>query len=155
MTCRLAVRVPRWELLLAGLLLCAPIGLAQINPPNPAATQGHTSSSDDKGSKEQKSAGPPTTRLKILVTDPNDKPVSNASVYVRFYSGGGLLHHDKLAEMDLKTNQDGSLKVPRVPQGKIMIQVVATGWHTFGQWYDVQKDEETISVKLAPPPHWY
>jgi len=155
MSSRLSLRVPCWGLVLAAFLLCAPLGFAQTNPSNPPTTQGHSGSSDDKGSKEQKSAGPPTTRLKILVTDPNDKPVANASVYVRFNSGGGLLHHDKLAEMDLKTNQDGSLKVPPVPQGKIMIQVIAPGWHTFGQWYDVQNDEETISIKLAPPPHWY
>jgi len=152
---RLASRAFLWGVLLEVSLVCAPIGLAQTSPANPAATQGQTSSSDEKGKKEQKSSGPPTTRLKILVTDPNEKPISNASVYIRFNSGGGLLHHDKLAELDLKTNQDGSVKVPPVPQGKIMIQVIATGWHTFGQWYDVQKDDETISIKLAPPPHWY
>jgi len=152
---RLAFRASHWAILFVGLLLCAPVGVAQTNPSNPAATQGHTGSSDEKGQKEQKSSGPPTTRLQIRVTDKNDKPVANASVYVRFYTGASLLHHDKLAELDLKTNLDGTLKVPPVPQGKIMIQVIATGWHTFGQWYDVQKDEETISIKLAPPPHWY
>ena len=83
------------------------------------------------------------------------KPVGNASVYVRFYANGGFLHHDKLDELDLKTNEDGTVKVPPIPQGKILVQVIAKGWHTFGKWYDVEKDEESIEIKLEPPPHWY
>jgi len=89
------------------------------------------------------------------VTGSDDKPVPNASVYVRFNEAGGFLHKDKLAEMNFKTNQDGSVKVPDVPQGKVLIQVVAKGWHTYGKWYDVDKDEITVSIKLEPPPHWY
>ncbi|HVB87220.1 MAG TPA: carboxypeptidase-like regulatory domain-containing protein [Candidatus Dormibacteraeota bacterium] len=103
--------------------------------------------------------GPPTgpaTKLKLLVLDPDGKPVGNASVYVRFYAeSGGLLHHDKLAELDLKTNNDGTVKVPPVPQGKILIQVIAKGWHTFGKWYDVEKNQQSITIKLEAPPHWY
>jgi uncharacterized GH25 family protein len=91
--------------------------------------------------------------LRVLTND--GKPVGNASVYVRFYTDGGFMHHDKLAELDLKTNQDGTVKVPPVPQGKILIQVIATGWHTFGKWYDVEQDEQSIEIKLEPPPHWY
>ncbi|MGH9716498.1 MAG: hypothetical protein ACRD4R_07200 [Candidatus Acidiferrales bacterium] len=83
--------------------------------------------------------------------------MGNASVYVRFYTeGGGLLHHhDKLAELDLKTNQDGSVRVPPVPRGKILIQVIAKGWHTFGKWYDVEKVQQSITIKLEAPPGWY
>lgn len=105
--------------------------------------------SDDKSDEAH------TTKLHLLVLTDDGKPVGNASVYVRFYTGGGLMHHDKLAELDLKTNQDGSVKVPPIPQGKILIQVIAKGWHTFGQWYDVEKNEESIEIKLEPPPHWY
>ena len=57
--------------------------------------------------------------------------------------------------MNFKTNQDGSVKIPEIPQGKVLIQVIATGWHTYGKWYDLEKEEETISIKLARPPHWY
>ena len=152
----------RWAGVLAAsltaVLMCATISIGQTKPADPAATQGRVGSSDEKeqkNQKEQKPSEPTTTRLKIRVTDKNGKPVGNASVYIRFHEGGGLLRRDKLAELDLKTNQDGSVKVPPVPQGKIMIQIIATGWHTFGQWYDVQKEEEAISIQLAPPPHWY
>jgi len=108
-------------------------------------------SSDSDKSKSDSA----TTRLRIEVTDPHDKPVGNASVYVRFNQPGGTLHKDKLAELNLKTNDDGSVKVPDIPQGKVMIQVVAKGWHTFGKWYDINKSEDTIEIKLENPPHWY
>lgn len=97
----------------------------------------------------------PTTKLHLRVLTSEGKPVGNASVYVRFYTDGGFMHHEKLAELDLKTNQDGTVKVPPVPQGKILIQVIATGWHTFGKWYDVEQDDKSIEIKLEPPPHWY
>jgi hypothetical protein len=96
-----------------------------------------------------------SVRLRIRVTSPKGSPVSNASVYVRYYKDGGLVHKDQLQEMDFKTNQDGSVKVPPIPQGKIQIQVIAQGWHTFGEWYDIEKDEQEVSVQLEEPPHWY
>jgi hypothetical protein len=105
--------------------------------------------------KKDKSSEPATVRLRIEVTDPKDKPVGNASVYVRFNQTSGVLHKDKLAELNLKTNEDGTVKVPEIPQGKILIQVIAKGLHTYGKWYDIEKEEETVQIKLEPPPHWY
>ncbi len=84
-----------------------------------------------------------------------DKPVGNASVYVRFNEAGGFLHKDKLAELSFKTNEDGTVKVPPVPIGKILIQVVAKGLHTYGKWYDIGKNPDTIEIKLEKTPHWY
>ena len=84
------------------------------------------------------------------------KPVANASVYVRYDVPGKLLRKDKLAELDLKTNGDGSVRVPAVPQGKILIQVIAPGWHTYGKWYDLEgKEEDSVEIKLDPPHRWY
>jgi hypothetical protein len=110
------------------------------------------SSAQDK--KETKSVDATTTKLRIIVTG-NDKPVSNASVYVKYNEPGGLFHREKLAEMSFRTNLDGSVKVPEVPRGKILIQVIAKGWHTYGKWYEIETESETIQIKLEPPPHWY
>ncbi len=120
--------------------------------PPPAQTQ---TPPPDKKDKDKKSSDPATVKLRIEVTGADGKPVGNASVYVRFNEPGGFLHHDKLAELNFKTNQDGSVKVTDVPQGKILIQVVAKGWHTFGKWYEFNTDAETVQIKLDPPPHWY
>jgi hypothetical protein len=141
----------RRAVLIAAGLLCAELSFAQANGPPTSDTPGQGST--DK--KDDKSPEPGMTKLRIRVETDTDKPIANASVYVRFYTAGGLLHHDKLAELNFKTNQDGSVKVPEIPQGKILIQVIATGWHTYGKWYDVDKAEESVEIKLVPPTHWY
>jgi hypothetical protein len=104
--------------------------------------------------KDSKPSDPTTTRLKIHVTA-DDKPVGNASVYVRFPVAGGIFHKDKLSELNLKTNEDGSAKVPDIPRGKILIQVVAKGWKTYGKWYEIDSEAMTLEIKLEPPAHWY
>jgi hypothetical protein len=136
-----------YSLPLAICLLCAPTGFAQTDDSGqpPASGQSAATNQDQPGTAdkdEQKPSEPSTTKLKI-------------SVYVRFNTSGGFLRHEKEVEMNFKTNQDGSVKVPEIPQGKVLIQVIATGWHTYGKWYDLEKDEETITIKLVPPPHWY
>jgi hypothetical protein len=117
--------------------------------PTPVAHRGASQKGDAK------SQAPSTTKLKILVTSDDGKPVGNASVYVRFPVSGGFLRHDKLQELDLKTNEDGSVRVPEIPQGKVLVQVIAKNWHTFGKWYDIEKAEDSIVIKLKAPPHWY
>lgn len=149
-----------YSAILALCLVCVPMAFAQTNnsgqPPasdhSGAATQDRP---DSANKSEQKSDESLMTKLRIIVTSGEDKPVGNASVYVRFNTSGGFLRHEKQVEMNFETNQDGSVKVPEVPQGKVLIQVIAKGWHTYGKWYDVEKDEETIAIKLEPPPHWY
>jgi hypothetical protein len=145
---------------LATFLLCMPGGFAQETHPSqegstPSTSQEKPASKDQKVQKDQSSSEPATAKIRITVTDPNDKPVPNASVYVRFNVSGGMFHKDHLSELSFKTNQEGSLKVPEVPQGKVLIQVIAKGWHTYGKWYDVDKDEQSVTIKLEQPPHWY
>jgi hypothetical protein len=148
-------RMIRFLLFAPVLVLLLAMTFPQSSNPPPPDTESQHGSADKTDKNGEKSAGGAMTKLKIHVWTDTDKPVANASVYVRFYTQGGILHHDKLAEMNFKTNQDGSVKVPEVPQGRILIQVIATGWHTYGKWYDVEKDEESIDIKLVPPPHWY
>src|SRR5208282_821030 len=88
---------------------------AQTNPSDKAATQSQPSAADKSSQKDDQSSPGATTRLRIRVTNAEDKPVGNASVYVRFNQPGGFMHKDKLAELSFKTNEDGSVKVPAVP----------------------------------------
>ncbi|HUA01555.1 MAG TPA: carboxypeptidase-like regulatory domain-containing protein [Candidatus Aquilonibacter sp.] len=138
----------------AALLPLSTVASARQSESTQSASQDQSSSAGKPSNgNDQTDAG--MTRLKIQVSDANGKPVGNASVYVRYYTSGGFLHHEKLEELDLKTNQDGSVRVPEVPQGKILIQVIAKGWHTYGKWYDVEQSEQSVPIKLEPPPHWY
>jgi hypothetical protein len=128
---------------------------AQTTEPDKPATQSQPGAADKPSQKDDQPSDGTTTRLRIRVTNAQDKPVGNASVYVRFNQPGGFLHKDKLAELSFKTNEDGSVKVPAVPQGKILIQVIAKGLHTYGKWYDIEKDQDTIEIKLEAAPRWY
>ncbi len=141
--------------ILATGLLRAESCRAQSQQPAKAATQSQPSTADKSIQKDEQTSDGTTTRLRIHVTNSQDKPVGNASVYVRFNQAGGFMHKDKLAELSFKTNEDGSVKVPAVPRGKILIQVIAKGLHTYGKWYDIDKDQDTIDIKLEEVTHWY
>jgi hypothetical protein len=108
-----------------------------------------------KDSKEKPSKEPLVAKLRIEVHGDKDQSIGNASVYIRYPEEHHLLRRSTQTEMNFKTNQDGSVKVPEVRIGKILIQVIAPGWKTYGKWYVIEKDDETIQIKLEKPPHWY
>jgi hypothetical protein len=104
----------------------------------------------------QKNTPPPkTTRLTIIVTGGDgNKPVQEASVYLKYVV---IVKHgkDQKLELNLKTNQEGETHSPEIPQGKVLIQIVAPSWKTFGEYFDLQQDEQTIQIHLDRPPKWY
>jgi hypothetical protein len=96
----------------------------------------------------------PPNRLTIEVTGGDaNKPVENASVYLKTVEEHRL--KDKKTEVSVKTNQDGVAHIPDVPLGRVLIQVVADGWKSYGHWYDISDPKQTISIHLERPPKWY
>ncbi|HKW89056.1 MAG TPA: hypothetical protein VJN21_09885 [Candidatus Acidoferrales bacterium] len=118
-----------------------------------AAAWAQAATKNSKAAKQEKED--PVTTLKIVVTG-GDKnaPVSNASVYVRYEHPRFLLPDEKF-ELDLKTDLEGIAKVKDVPRIRVLIQVVKDGWKPFGEYYQLTKDQQTVEIKLQPPPHWY
>ena len=94
-----------------------------------------------------------TVQLNALETD---KPVSRASIIVRFK---GSRHPIKLKKMltswETKSAENGKAAVPSIPQGQVTIQVIAQGRQTFGDVYELDQAEQTISIKLSPPQTQY
>jgi hypothetical protein len=118
----------------------------------PLAVRGQEKNPDAKGKSDPASG---SVRLTIVVTNAEDKkPVDSASVYVKFVEARKLAK-DKKIEMNLKTNLSGLCHVPEIPRGKFLIQVIAPGWKTFGEYYEVDQSEQTINIELARPPKWY
>ena len=76
---------------------------------------------------------------------------------VRFVEGHSVVKLGKgiLTTFEMRTNQEGEVKIPQIPQGKIRVQVIAKGYQTFGQVFDVTEDEKTIDIKLNPPQQQY
>jgi len=96
------------------------------------------------------------TTLKIVVTTPSGKPVERAEVVVRF-GGRSVVKFGKMVRTswEVRTTQQGVADIPEMPKGKIRVQVVAKGYQTFGQTFDVDQDQRTIEVKLNPPQEQY
>ncbi len=97
----------------------------------------------------------PTSRVIVEVSGgEKDGPVENASVYLK-YVEERKLKKDKKVELNVKTNRDGTAHIPEAPTGRVLIQVVADGWKTYGRWYDITEAKQTIKIHLEKPPRWY
>ena len=99
----------------------------------------------------------PMTKLSILVKTQSGKPVDRASVVVKFVKGHSVIKLGKAIRttFELRTNQEGEANIPTIPQGQIQIQVIAKGFQTFGQIYNVEEEEKTIPITLNPPQQQY
>ncbi len=94
-----------------------------------------------------------TTRLRVDVKTLGGRPVERASVVLDFVEGRSIAKLGKkiLKHWEVRTNQDGIARLPPIPQGKVRVQVIAKGYQTFGQTYELLEEERTIEIKLNPP----
>ena len=99
----------------------------------------------------------PMTKINIVVKSQSGKPVDRASVVVRFVQGHSIVKLGKAVRttFELRTSQEGEASIPSIPQGKIRIQVIAKGFQTFGDVFDITEDEKTVNITLNPPQQQY
>jgi hypothetical protein len=91
----------------------------------------------------------PTSFLYFLVIkDDNGKPVRNAAVIMHAVNPKGKQGR---GGMELKTDPDGKASFDGIPYGKLRVQVLASGFQTFGEDYDVDKARTEITIKLKRP----
>jgi len=102
-------------------------------------------------------AGPPMTTLTISVKSESGKPVEQANVVVKFIRGHSVVKLGKgiRKEWEMHTNQEGIVKIPPIPQGTILIQVIAKNYQTFGDNFDIDEEQKTVEIKLKPPQPQY
>ncbi len=83
----------------------------------------------------------PMTKINIVLKNQAGKPVDHASVVVRFVQGHSVVKLGKAIRttFELRSNQEGEARIPSIPQGKILVQVIAKGYQTYGQTYDDQR----------------
>jgi len=101
--------------------------------------------------------GADLTTLTISVKSTGGKPVENASVIVKFVKGHSVSKLGKkiTKEWELRSNQEGLVKIPPIPQGTILVQIIAKGYQTFGQNFDVDEEQKTLDIVLNPPQPQY
>ena len=97
------------------------------------------------------------TTLTISVKNTSGKPVEGASVIVKFVKGHSAAKLGKkiLKEWELRSNQEGLAKIPPIPQGTILVQIIAKNYQTFGQNFEVDQEEKTLDITLNPPQPQY
>ena len=88
---------------------------------------------------------PPTSRVEVTVLRADDqKPIENAAVVFQ-------LEGDK-GNMELKTDEDGKAMIDVLPTGsKVLLQVLAKGYQTYGTDYTLDKAQMALEVKLKRP----
>src|SRR5215467_11486624 len=113
------------------------------------------SSKDTQAPAESAESAPAVKRLRIEVSG-GDKNVAveNASVYLK-YVEEKKLGKDRKYELNVKTNRSGVAHIPDPPMGRVLIQIVAEGWKTYGKYYELTDPGEVIKIHLDRPPKWY
>jgi len=101
---------------------------------------------------EKKQRIPLATVNFVVVRDENGKPVRNAAVVLHPVEDNGK---QSRGGIELKTDPDGKANYDGVPYGKMRIQVLASGFQTFGNDYDIGHPNEEISIKLKRPDKQY
>jgi hypothetical protein len=98
--------------------------------------------------RAQNDEGPMSDLRFVVVRDYNGKPVRNAAVVLHPVNKKGKQARGGL---ELKTDNDGQTNIDGIPYGPLRVQVLAPGFQTFGEDYQIDKAEMVITVKLKRP----
>ena len=95
---------------------------------------------------------PPTAKITVTVVKAsNGKPVENAAVVFHPIKNG-----KDQGGLELKSNEEGRVSIDVIPVGSnVRLQIIANGFQTFGEDYDISTDSKDIAVKLKPPDKQY
>ena len=87
-----------------------------------------------------------------ILKDDSGKPVRNAAVVLHPVNTKGKQGR---GGFELKTDNDGKTHFEGVPYGKLRVQVLAPGFQTFGEDYEIGEPEKEITVRLKRPQKQY
>jgi hypothetical protein len=106
----------------------------------------------DSSVRGRKYVAPPNTaKVSVaVVKDANGKPIENAAVIFHMVGEEGK------GNMEMKTNEEGKAVIEVIPIGDtVTLQVIASGFQTFGQDYKIETDSKDITVRLKRPQGQY
>jgi hypothetical protein len=95
--------------------------------------------------------GPTSWLYFVVVKDDNGMPVRNAAVILHTVAKGKQAH----GGMELKTDAEGKTNYEGVPYGPLRIQVLAHGFQTYGDDFDINKAKMEFTIKLKRPQGQY
>ena len=86
------------------------------------------------------------TKITVEVRNQDNEPVDRAAVIVKPVKGKKVKR-----SYELRTSQQGTAPLPPLRTGSFLIQVIAKGYQTVGEKYEITEPERTIQIKLSPP----
>jgi hypothetical protein len=84
----------------------------------------------------------------VVLRDSNGKPVRNAEIVLHFIGKDGKIKEDG---MELKSHEDGKAQTSGMPYGKLRVQVIAPGFRTYGEDFEINQPIHEIVIKLQKP----
>jgi hypothetical protein len=102
--------------------------------------------------REKKPAPPASVLTFLILKDYNGKPLRNAAVVLHPVSSKDKQQNGGL---ELKTDVDGKASYDGIPYGKIRVQVLAPGFQTFGEDYDINQPTMDVTIKMKRPAGQY
>jgi hypothetical protein len=75
-------------------------------------------------------------------------PVRNASVVIHPVNKSG---EQEKGGLELKTDADGKTGIDGIRYGKLRVQVIAKGYQTFGEDFEVSEPEKEFVIELKRP----
>jgi hypothetical protein len=100
----------------------------------------------------QKSDEQMSTANFMVLKDESGKPVRNAAVVLHPV---GKNKKQGKAGFELKTDADGKTHFDGVPYGLLRVQVIAHGFQTFGDDYQINQPNQEITIRLKRPQGQY
>jgi hypothetical protein len=101
----------------------------------------------------QKDPDEPTALLNFeVLKEDNGKPVRNAAVIMHPVTSHGKQGH---GGMELKTDAQGKSSFDGIPYGRLRVQVLASGFQTYGEDFDVNQPKMSFTIKLKRPQGQY
>lgn len=96
---------------------------------------------------------PPTCDITVTVVKAtNGKPLENAAVIFHPIDDKGK----DQGGMELKTDEDGKANLNVIPIGSTLrLQVIAKGFQTFGDDYEIKTAKRDITIKMRHPARQY
>jgi hypothetical protein len=101
---------------------------------------------------QQDEEGPTSFLSFQVLKDENGKPVRSASVIMHPVGGNGK---QGKGGMELKTDAEGKSSFDGIPYGKLRVQVLAPGYQTYGEDFDINKPKMDFTIKLKRPQSQY
>jgi hypothetical protein len=96
--------------------------------------------------------GPTSTLNFLVLKDDTGKPVRNASVIMHPVSTSGKQERGGL---ELKTDLDGKSNSDGIPYGNLRVQVLASGFQTYGDDFVIDRPKMDFTIRLKRPQGQY